>query len=251
MNTDLKFNKKNVSKLSSYIAAILDWKENDLHFLPCIDGYLVTNTRKKVLIWIHKHTIEATFSVIYDLTKETVEELLYSLIIGGSIIKEVVKSKYPDPPKLTLFFVPKLYSLEYGNVVITDPDGKLGSTLDFLNRTMASISSIVTSTGEGISRLIKKEREEEKGQVNKKKTQNKDIDEESDRHSKPIVYIQVMDSLYYHLSKEQKFKGVLPPSSGGYEFRTVFIDEAAKFLKNLQDKGDFSLKYQGVKKILF
>ncbi|MHA1983187.1 MAG: hypothetical protein ACW967_02455 [Candidatus Hodarchaeales archaeon] len=244
MNTDLKFNKKNVSKLSSYIAAILDWKENDLHFLPCIDGYLVTNIRKKVLIWIHKHTIEATLNVIYDLTKETIEELLYSLIIGGSIIKEVVKSKYPDPPKLTLFFVPKLYSLEYGNVVITDPEGKLGSTLDFLNKTMASLTSFVTSTGEGISRLIKKEKDE-------KKKQNKEIDEESDRDSKPIVYIQVMDSLYYHLSKEKKFKGILPPSSGGYEFRTVFIEEAAKFLKNLQDKGDFSLKYQGVKKILF
>lgn len=247
MSPTLEFNKNDVSKLRSYLAAILDWKEKEFYFLPCIDGYLVSNPQRKSLLWIHKFTVEATLNVIYNMTKETIEELLFSLMIGGSIIKELVKSKYPNPPKQTILFFSGLYSIEYGNIIITDPEGKLGTTLEFLDKTMTSISSLVSSTSENITKMIKKQKTEE----TKKKVSKENKEKNEDNDSKPVVYIQIIDNLYYHLSKERKFKEILPPSSGGYEFRTVYINEAAKFLKLIQDKGKFTIKYQGDKKILF
>ena len=250
MSSNLDFNKENVSKLSSYLSAIFNWKEKQIDFLPCVNGYLIFNEQEKVLLWIHRFTLEATLRIAFDLTKDIIEDVLYSLLIGGSIIQEFVKSKYPDPPKQTLVFKPGLHSLNYGNVIITDPEGKLGVTMDFLGKTVASVSSFVSNTGENIAKIIKKENTGNMKHRDEHKPANKK-DNQNDSDEKSVIYIQILDSLYYHLSKDHKFKDAIPPQSGGYEFRTMFVQEAAKFLKLVKDKGRFTLNYKGEKKLLF
>ncbi|OLS25860.1 MAG: hypothetical protein HeimC3_11340 [Candidatus Heimdallarchaeota archaeon LC_3] len=249
MSSNLEFDKEKVSKLSSYLSAIFNWKEKQIHFLPCVNGYLIFNDQEKVLLWIHKFTLEATLKIVFDLTKDIIEDVLFSLLIGGSIIQELVKSKFPDSPKQSLVFKPGLHAINYGNVIITDPDGKLGITMDFLGKTVSTVTSFVSTTGGNIAKIIKKEsindikQREKKNHLTSKK--------ENDSDDKSVVYIQILDSLYYHLSKDHKFKDAIPPQSGGYEFRTMFVLEAAKFLKLIKEKGKFTLNFKGEKKILF
>ncbi|MFW9930853.1 MAG: hypothetical protein ACFFD1_15805 [Candidatus Thorarchaeota archaeon] len=245
MSVENSKDKEVISRLSSYINAIFNWKEKNLTFLPCIGGYLIFESSTGTVIWINKLTIEATFRVIYDLAKDFVEDLLFSLVIGGQLIHEVVKSKFPDPPKQTVVFLPHLHAIEYGNVIISDPNGKIGATMDIIGKTVNTLGSFLTDQGKKFSKIISK------NETNNDLNKNENIPKEKEEEGKTIVYIQIYDQLYIHLSKSHKFKDLVPATSGGYEFRTFFVENAALFLKQVKEKGRYVIKYKGEKKILF
>ena len=237
-----------IPRLRAYIAAILNWNEKDLWFLPCNDGYLVLCTPKtgSLLMWVHRLTIETTLNVVFQTAKEMSEDFFFGLFTGGRIIQEVLKSKFPDPPKNTLVFLPHLHQIEYGTVVFVDPDGKMGSALEAFSKGVAKASNILERTGTSIIDVVA-------GNVGGRRRNL--ILQDEQKGNKPnqerrCVFIQLFDRLYLHLAKDTHLKEKLPPSSGVTEFRTFFDEEAAKFLKLLEEKGNFKLIFKDEKTLL-
>ena len=241
---------KVIPRLSAFIAAIFNWNEKDLVFLPCENGYLVFRQAHKkedsALLWVHKLTVEATMNVIFNIAQNAAQDFIFSLILGGQILKNIIKSKYPSAPTQTLSFLPKSHMIEYGTVTFTKEGGAISKGVDILTKGFSSATTVVSKTGQGIVKRLSSKDSGSEDSVPQEESDKIDSDSFIER---TYVYIRMIDALYYHLSKEIKFKDKLPPSSGGYEFRTIFVDEAAHFLDSMKKSG-FKLTFTGEKAIL-
>ena len=241
---------KVIPRLSAFIAAIFNWDEKNLLYLPCENGYLVFHQAHKkedsLLLWVHRLTVETTMNVVFNIAQNVAQDFIFSLILGGQVLKNIIKSKYPPVPTQTLFFLPKSHMLEYGTVTFTKDGGIISRGADILAKGFSSATTVVSRTGQGIAKRFSSKDSSQAESNTQEELELVDSDSFLDR---TYVYIHTIDTLYYHLSKEIKFIDKLPPSSGGYEYRSIFIDEAAHFLDSLKNSG-FKLTFTGEKAIL-
>lgn len=219
------FEDKSIPKLQSYVAAILNVKEKHLSFLPCYSGYLIFSEKKPIILWVHKNTVEGILKAGFNLITE---EILFKLIWGGTVLKELLKGVIPDVPKRTVMFYPGLHRIKYG--IIRPETGPSG----IIVKGISKATDIVSKTGKEIVNLISPSTQNDPYS----KTEN--VDKES-MVPKSFVNIQFQDFLYTTLSKEKLFKSNLPISSG-FEFRTVFEQEAMLFMRNIQKKSLFTVE---------
>lgn len=227
---------KALPKLKSYLAAILNVKEKELDFLPAYAGYIVyVNKKNPMCLWIHKNTIEGILGVGFNLVVESGSDLIFNLIWGGGILREILKGIIPDPPKDTLIFYPGLHRIIYGTII--PEEGASGVVVKGISKA----SDLINKTGKTFLNMLPKNEnrtEEERD--------NKEVSQAIDKKS--YTYIRFQDFLYSTLAKES-LKGSIPALSGGFEFRTVFNDASMDFLKKLE-KGGFRLEYKGEKGII-
>ncbi len=223
---------KGLPKLKSYLAAILNVKEKELDFLPCYSGYLVFVKRKQpVCIWIHKSVIEGILKFGFNIAVGTGSDLLFNIVWGGSILKELLKGVIPDPSHDTLIFIPGLHKIEYGTII---PEaGASGIVVKSLNKA----SDIINKTGKTFLNLLPK---------NNNGPPNETEEEEfNEIEKKSYTYIKFQDFLYTVLAKES-LKGSIPGLNSGFGFRTIFNEASMNFLQNLEKAG-FKLEYKGEK----
>ena len=195
-------------KLRSYLSAILNIKEKELEFLPCYAGYLVfVNKKNSMCIWIHRSTIEGILKVGYNLLVDTGSDLIFNLIWGGSILRELLKGIIPDPPKETLVFYPGLHRINYGTII--PEEGASGIVVKGISKA----STLINKTGKTFLNMLPKGDQ-------KDETNIKDFKEAIEKKS--YTYIKFQDFLYTTLAKES-LKGSLPGGlNSGFEFRTIF-----------------------------
>lgn len=223
MTTDEIKEDAGIPKLKSYLAAILDVKEKQLFFLPCYSGYLIfVNKKNSLCIWVHKLTIEGILKVGFNLLTE---ELLFKLLWGGSILREIFKGVIPEAPKDTVIFYPGLHKVEYGSII--PEHGTSGLLVKGINKA----SEIMNKTSKSILGLIPKEGSSTPNEKEKETNDNNKV------LNKSFTYIRFKDFLYTTLSKEKRFKSYIPNLSLGFEFRTVFEEESIEFLKKLEKNG--------------
>lgn len=227
---------KALPKLKSYLAAILNVKEKELEFLPAYSGYLVfVNKKNAMCLWIHKTTIEGILGVGFNLVVDTGSDLIFNLIWGGGILRELLKGIIPDPPKDTLIFYPGLHRIVYGTII--PEEGASGMVVKGITKA----SGLINKTGKTFLNMLPKNEEKEE-----EKSEKQEINQAIEKKS--YTYIRFQDFLYSTLAKES-IKGSIPGLSGGFEFRTVFNDASMKFLKMLE-KGGFTLEFKGEKGII-
>lgn len=225
-------------KLKSYLAAILNVKEKQLDFLPCYSGYLVFVDRKNPFcVWIHKSTIEGILKVGFNLILGTGSDLLFNLIWGGSILRELVKGIIPDPPKDTLIFYPGLHRINYGTII-----PEVG-TSGIIVKGISKASDLVNKTGKTILNLLPKADNKNDSEI---KENSKEIDEKIEKKS--YTYIKFQDFLYTVLAKES-LKGSILGVNSGFEFRTIFNEASMKFLSKVEKSG-FTIEFKGEKGII-
>ena len=226
---------KALPKLRSYLAAILNVKEKELEFLPCYSGYLVfVNKKNPLCIWIHRSTIEGILKVGFNLILDTGSDLLFNLIWGGSILRELLKGIIPDPPKETLIFYPGLHRIYYGTII--PEGGASGIVFKGLNKA----SDLVSKTGKTfLNMLPKKDAKDDSESAAESEELNKAIEKKS------YTYIKFQDFLYTVLAKES-LKGSIPNLNSGFEFRTIFNDDSMNFLSHIEKSG-FTLEFKGEK----
>lgn len=225
---------KGLPRLRSYLAAILNVKEKELDFLPCYAGYLVFVKRKHpVCIWIHKSAIEGILKYGFNLVVDTGSDLLFNLVWGGSLLRDLLRGVIPDPSKDTLIFLPGLHRVEYGTII--PEGGASGIVVKSINKA----SDIINKTGKTILNLLPNNGHEDKEEQEEEKEEFKDIEK------KAYTYIVFQDFLSYTLSKES-LKGSIPGINGGFGFRTIFNEASMSFLNNLEKVG-FKLEFKGEK----
>ena len=222
-------------KLKSYLGALLNVKEKDLSFLPCYAGYLVFVKRKNPFcVWIHKSVIEGILKFGFNLILDTGSDLLFNLVWGGSILRQLIKGVIPDPSKDTLIFLPGLHRVEYGTII--PEGGASGIVVKSINKA----SDLLSKTGKTVLNLLPKE-----GDKNQSKDE-KESEELETLEKKAYTYIKFQDFLYSVLLKESHLKGSIPGLNSGFGFRTIFNEASAKFLEDLEKAG-FKLEYKGEK----
>jgi hypothetical protein len=227
---------KALPKLRSYLAAILNVKEKELDFLPCYAGYLVfVNRKNPICIWIHRLTIEGILKVGFNLITDTGSDLIFNLIWGGSILKELLKGIIPDPPKNTLIFYPGLHRIEYGTII--PEEGVSGVVV----KGFSKASNLINKTGKTFLNLLPSNDKKDENEIEKEEL-NQAIEKKS------YTYFRFQDFLYQVLAKESH-KGSIPSLSGGFEFRTIFNEASMKFLATLE-KSNFTIAYKGEKGII-
>ena len=225
---------KALPRLKSYLAAILNVKEKDIDFLPCYNGYLVfIKNKSPICLWIHKNTIEGILKVGFDLIVDTGQDLLFNLVWGGSILRELLKGVIPDPPKDTIIFYPGLHKIEYGTIIPEE------GTSGLLVKGITKVTGLANKTSKAIINLIPKEDQKEGTEKLPQKILNKSY-----------TYFKFQDFLYSVITKEKSFKGNLPVLSGGLEFRTAFSEASIEFLKKIEKNGGFVLEYKGEKGLI-
>ena len=235
MNSLDKKEDKGIPKLTSYLAAILNVKEKNLTFLPCYNGYLIfVDTKKPLVVWVHKQTIEGVLKVGFNLIAE---EFIFKLIWGGKVLRELFKGVIPDAPTNTLIFYPGLHRINYGK--LKPEKGTTGVLVKGFNKA----TELVTKTGKGLLNLL----------PNETKSENEAIaelnEEEKKLLPKTFISIQFQDFLYTTLSKEKLFKSNLPISTG-FDFRSVFENDFQTFIKKIEKNGGFTIQNKGEKGFL-
>lgn len=229
---------KGLPRLKSYLAAILNVKEKDLDFLPCYNGYLVYVSRKNPFcMWIHKSVIEGILKLGFNVVVGQGTDLLFNLIWGGSILRELLRGVIPDPSKDTLIFLPGLHRVEYGTII--PEGGPTGIVVKGLNKA----TGLLNKTGKTVLNLLPKNGDKEKTDDEE---QSEELNAEIEK--KAYTYINFQDFLYTVLAKES-LKGSVPGISPGFGFRTVFNDASMSFLKKLEKEG-FKLEYKGEKGLI-
>lgn len=238
--TEIDLSKDNaLPKLSAYLSALFDIPEKNLDFLPCYQGYLVAVYRKKhpICLWIHKSTVESVLKIGFNLIWETAEDIVFSLVWGAWALRQFVLEKYiPEPPKNTVIFLPDLHSINYG--IINVDSGATGVVIKGIN----TASSILSKTGKSVADLIRKTTKIGDGQTKSESINDKLIE------NKTYTYISFPDKLHHVLSQEKKFNK-LSNLSGGFEFRSVYVELTQQFLKKLE-KSKFSINFKGKKSFI-
>ena len=225
---------KGLPRLRSYLAAILNAKEKELNFLPCYAGYLIfVNRKNPFCIWIHKSAIEGILKFGFNLVVDTGSDLLFNLVWGGSILRELLKGVIPDPSKDTLIFLPGLHRIEYGTII--PEGGASGIVVKSLNKA----SDLINKTGKTFLNLLPKNGNSGKQEQEQEEEEFKEIEKKS------YTYIVFQDFLYYTLAKES-LKGSIPGINSGFGFRTIFNEASMNFLNNLEKAG-FKLEFKGEK----
>ncbi len=230
---------KGLPRLKSYLAAILNVKEKELDFLPCYSGYLVLVDRKNPFcMWIHKSVIEGILKLGFNLVVGQGSDLLFNLIWGGSILRELLKGVIPDPSKDTLIFLPGLHRIEYGTII--PEGGASGIVVKSFNKA----TGLINKTGKTFLNLLPKNGDKEES--DEEKQSEEELKEAIEK--KAYTYIKFQDFLYTVLAKES-LKGSVPGLNSGFGFRTIFNDASMEFLKKLEKAG-FRLEYKGEKGLI-